>query len=173
MFCTKCGFEIKDGYKFCPKCGTPAFVEKEGPKGEVKNEEVGEVAKEANVSPAVSEPEDKSSEKTKKTTRANTASKPKKKETDTPNDNYIPNPLIEKELDIEGVKKKAEQGDIEAILRLAFMYEIGLMGKVDIHKATELYSKINDENIDYEEIDFARITLWAQLSNSLCIKLEK
>ena len=29
MFCTKCGNQIKDGYKFCPKCGAPAYVEQE------------------------------------------------------------------------------------------------------------------------------------------------
>ena len=40
MFCVKCGNQIKDGFKFCPKCGTPAFVEKEEPKSEIKKEEV-------------------------------------------------------------------------------------------------------------------------------------
>jgi len=172
MFCTKCGFEIKDGYKFCPKCGTPAYVEKEEPKNEVKNEEVVEVAKETNASSAVSKPEVKSTEMVKNTPKANSAPKPKK-ETDTTNDNCIPNPLIEKELNIEGVKKKAEQGDKAAILRLAFMYEIGLMDKADLNISTELYTKIKDENIDYEEIDFVGISLWAQLSNSLCVKPEK
>jgi predicted nucleic acid-binding Zn-ribbon protein len=173
MFCTKCGFEIKDGYKFCPKCGTPAFVEKEEPKSEVKKEEVDEVVKKTNASSAVLEPVVKSTAKVKKTSKTNTASKPKKKETDTTNDNCIPNPLIEKELNIEGVKKKAEQGDKAAILRLAFMYEIGLVDKADLNISTELYTKIKDENIDYEEIDFVGISLWAQLSNSLCVKPEK
>ena len=42
MFCTKCGYQIKDGYKFCPKCGTPVYVEKEDPKIE-KEKEVCEV----------------------------------------------------------------------------------------------------------------------------------
>ena len=23
MFCSKCGFKLPEGYKFCPKCGTP------------------------------------------------------------------------------------------------------------------------------------------------------
>ena len=45
MFCTKCGFLIKDGYKFCPKCGTLAYVEQEKSKGEVNKEETGDVAK--------------------------------------------------------------------------------------------------------------------------------
>ena len=26
MFCIKCGNQIKDGYKFCSKCGTPVYV---------------------------------------------------------------------------------------------------------------------------------------------------
>ena len=42
MFCTKCGFQIKDGYKFCPKCGAPAYVEKV--QSEVK-EEVNQASK--------------------------------------------------------------------------------------------------------------------------------
>ena len=36
MFCTKCGTEIKDGFKFCPKCGTPVSVEKEKAESENK-----------------------------------------------------------------------------------------------------------------------------------------
>ena len=28
MFCTKCGTEIKDGFKFCPKCGTQVYLGK-------------------------------------------------------------------------------------------------------------------------------------------------
>lgn len=31
MFCKKCGTEIKDGFKFCPKCGTPAPAPKTFP----------------------------------------------------------------------------------------------------------------------------------------------
>ena len=53
------------------------------------------------------------------------------------------------------------------------MYEIGLVDKADLNISTELYTKIKDENIDYEEIDFVGISLWAQLSNSLCVKPEK
>ena len=148
MFCTKCGFEIKDGYKFCPKCGTPAFVEKEEQKGEVKKEVVDEVTKEANVS-VVSGPVIKSTEKEKKTAKANTASKPKKNETgSTPNDNYLPNPLIAVELDIEGVMKRAERGDREAMLRQAFRYEMGISVEKDIKKAEDLYNKAGGkENI--------------------------
>jgi len=44
MFCFKCGFEIKDGYKFCPKCGAPAYVEKEEVQNEVKDE-VNQISK--------------------------------------------------------------------------------------------------------------------------------
>lgn len=138
MFCTKCGFEIKDGYKFCPKCGTPAFVEKEEPKGKVKKEEVGEVAKETNASSAVLEPVVKSTEKVKKTPKTNTASKPKKKETDTTNDNYIPNPFMAKELDIEGIKKRAEEGDRYAMSLQCYRYEMGIGTEIDMEKHNEL-----------------------------------
>lgn len=27
MFCTKCGNQIKDGFKFCPKCGIQNQIE--------------------------------------------------------------------------------------------------------------------------------------------------
>ena len=119
MFCTKCGIQIKDGYKFCPKCGTPAFVEKEEPKGEVKKEDVDEVAKVTNDSPSDEVVLTKEEKKVKKT---------------------IPNPLIAEELDIESVMKKAEQGDREAMLRQAFRYEMGIGVMKDIKKAEELYN---------------------------------
>lgn len=106
MFCTKCGNQIKDGFKFCPKCGTPVYAEKEKEENEVKPQ-VGDVKKEASMSQTI----------------------------------YIPNPLIAEELDIEGVKKKAEQGDKEAILRQAFRYEMGIGVEKDIDKAKELYEK--------------------------------
>ena len=127
MFCTKCGYQIKDGYKFCPKCGTPAFVEKEEPKGEVKKEDVDEVAKVTNDSPSDEVVLTKEEKKVKKT---------------------IPNPLIAEELDIESVMKKAEQGDREAMLRQAFRYEMGIGVMKDIKKAEELYNKAGGkENI--------------------------
>ena len=146
MFCTKCGNQIKDGFKFCPKCGAHAYVEKEKAKCEVK-EEVDEVAKEANVS-VDSEPVVKSTEKTKKTTKTDTASNIKKKETDSAiHDDLIPNPLIAKELDFEGVEKKAHKGSIDAKLRLAFRYEKGIGCGTDHLKAEELLSSIDDNII--------------------------
>lgn len=120
MFCTKCGFQIKDGYKFCPKCGTPAYVEQEEPKGKVKKEEIDEVA---NVN------DDSSSNKL-----VSTIEEKKVKKT-------VPNPLIAEELDIEGIMKKAEQGNREAMLRQAFRYEMGIGVEKDIKKAEELYNK--------------------------------
>jgi TPR repeat protein len=139
MFCTKCGYQIKDGYKFCPKCGTPAYVAREESKVEVKAE-VDEVTKEENGS-VDSEPVVKTYT-TKKTAKANTASESKKKKAgSTPNKNYPPNPLIAEELDIEGVMKKAEQGDREAMLRQAFRYEMGIGVEKDIKKAEDLYNK--------------------------------
>ena len=49
MFCTKCGIEIKEGYKFCPKCGTPVYVKKEEPKDEMKKEELEDAIIETKV----------------------------------------------------------------------------------------------------------------------------
>ena len=140
MFCTKCGNQIKDGYKFCPKCGTPAFVENEEPKGEVKKD-VDEVTKETNAS-VDSEPVVKTTEQIKKTSKADITSNTKKEETDSiAHDIYNPNPLIEKELDLLRVRKKAEQGDKIAMLRQAFRYEMGIGVEKDTAKANELYEK--------------------------------
>ena len=122
MFCTKCGYQIKDGYKFCPKCGTPVFVEQEDSKGysKVKKEDVDKVAKVTNDSPSNEVVLTKEEKKVKKT---------------------ILNPLIAEELDIEGVMKMAEKGDRDAMLRQAFRYEMGIGVKKDAAKAGELYEK--------------------------------
>ena len=166
MFCTKCGNQIKDGFKFCPKCGTPAFVEQEESKGEVKNEEVNEVTKEVNVS-VDSEPVIESSEKVKKTTKAKTKSTIKESRVDSKSmNNYIPNPLIAEELDIDGIKKKAEQGDKEAMLKQAFRYEMGIGVDVNIAKAEELYKKADGNNEVYS-IDDMPDYLFAVINNDL------
>ena len=146
MFCVKCGNQIKDGYKFCPKCGTPAYVEKEEPKSEVKKEEVDEVTKEAIVS-VDPKPVVESTEKAKKTTKTDTSSNTKKKETEvTPHDEIIHDLSIDDELDIEGVKKKADKGDKEAMLRQAFRYEMGIGVDKDLEKAEELYNKVGGKS---------------------------
>lgn len=64
-----------------------------------------------------------------------------------PLDNYVPNPLIIKELDFEGVKKMAEQGNKVAMLRQAFRYEMGIGTEVDNTKAEELYNNVGGKNI--------------------------
>ena len=127
MFCVKCGFQIKDGYRFCPKCGAPAYIEREEPRSEV-NEEVDEVAMTSKVE-----------------------SKSRKKETDfVIHDDLIPNPLITKELDFEGVEKKAHKGSIDAKLRLAFRYEKGIGCEIEHSKAKELLSSIDDNIIPWD-----------------------
>lgn len=138
MFCTKCGNQIKDGFKFCPKCGTPVYVEKETPQSEIKAQ-VEEVKEETSKE----EPEIKKVVKAKKTTKPKSVSSSKKTSASTSyNQNYIPNPLIAKELDIEGVKKMANKGNKAAILRQAFRYEMGIGCDVDIQKAEDLYSQV-------------------------------
>lgn len=142
MFCTKCGIQIKDGYKFCPKCGTPVYVEKEMTKSEVKKEEVDEVTKGANIS-LETEPVVKSTERVKKTTKV----KKNAKASSSINKDFVPNPLIEKELDIEQWKVMAAKGDEYAILVLAFRYEMGIGIDKDVEKAKELYSRANKRYI--------------------------
>ena len=164
MFCTKCGFEIKDGYKFCPKCGTPAYVEKEEPKSEVKKEEIDDVTEVTNDSSdngVVSIIEEK---KVKRTT-----AEPKKEEVKTdskPKSDCIPNPLIAEELDIEGIKKKAEMGDKEAMLKQAFRYEMGIGVEMNLAKAEELYQKIDGNDKAYS-IDDMPDYLFAVINNDL------
>ena len=114
MFCTKCGNQVKDGFKFCPKCGTPVYVEKEKEENEVKPQ-AKEVKKEASASPSIIQ-------------------------------GVIPNPLIAEELDIDGVKNKAEQGDKAAMLRQAFRYEMGIGVEKDLEKAEELYNRVGGKN---------------------------
>ena len=131
MFCTKCGNQIKDGFKFCPKCGTPVDVEEEN---------VDEV----------------------KFTSSDNSEAPL-----SINQNYIPNPLIEKELDIDGVKKKAEQGDKAAMLRQAFRYEMGIGVDKDIEKAKELYAKAGENN-EIITVSASMYIFNVELKDNLC-----
>ena len=143
MFCTKCGFQIKDGYKFCPKCGTPAYVAQEESKGEVK-EEVDELIKETKAE-----------------------SKPKDEEESTLPNKYIPNPLIAKALDIEGVKKKTEEGDKGAMFIQAFRYKMGIGVEKDIEKAEKLYEMCGGDVGDI--IKMVPEYLLVNISKNLCI----
>ena len=111
MFCTKCGTEIKDGFKFCPKCGAPAYVKKD-------EDDLSDVSTSKKVSTSASSVMD-----------------------------YVPNPLIDKELMIDAIKKYADLGVKEAIHRQAFRYEMGIGVEKDIEKAKELYSKSNRRDI--------------------------
>lgn len=138
MFCTKCGNQIKDGFKFCPKCGAPAYVEKEMPQSEVK-EEKEKVFKEVKAN-------SKSDAASANKKNAN-ATQSKKKETDSKSKSESTiKTLIEKELDIKGVKKKAEQGDKEAILRQAFRCETGIGIEKNIKNSEKLYSQAGGKN---------------------------
>ena len=156
MFCTKCGYQIKDGYKFCPKCGTPVYVEKEEPKIE-KEKEVCEVVVEAKAEPentVTPTTKVKSAEKTKASLKAK-----KDKNDIMPQSKFISESLIAKELDIEGVMKKNENGDAEAMLRQAFRYEIGIGCEMNKEKAASLYEQIKDnkELLPVEELNFKSI----------------
>lgn len=156
MFCTKCGSQIKDGYKFCPKCGTPAYVDKEVPKSEendVDNEFVVESKTESNnrvssTSKAENPPRTKALPKAKKT-----------KNDSKPQSQLISDSLILKELDIESVITKAEKGDKEAMLRQAFRYEVGIGCVMNDEKAVSLYEKVKDDKefVPIEELKYKSI----------------
>ena len=119
MFCVKCGNQIKDGYKFCPKCGTPAYVEKEEPKGEVKNEVKEETAN--NV------------KETRKTT-----SESKNQLSDK---ELFLNPILEYDLKAEEIIERVKNGEEQAICELAFRYEMGIGIDKNKEKAEELYKR--------------------------------
>ena len=143
MFCTKCGNQIKDGFKFCPKCGTPVYVEKEVPQSEVKTQ-VEDVKNETSKK----ETEPKQDVYVKDATKSKaTSSSQKTSTTPSINKDYIPNPLIELELDIEGVKKMAEKGNKIAMLRQAFRYEMGIGVEKDVVKAAELYEQAGGKDV--------------------------
>lgn len=157
MFCTKCGNQIKDGFKFCPKCGTPIYVEKESSQNVDKTEDVDEVAKEAKVS-LDNSIESVVEEKKDKKTETSSKSKKKNNKMDSPK-NSSSIPLIEKELDIAGLKKKAEQGDKNSILRQAFRYEMGIGVEKNQEKADNLYSQAGGKSIIPQFEDIRRPTI--------------
>ena len=134
MFCTKCGNQIKDGFKFCPKCGAPAFVEKENVESDTK-------AQEEDVKEETSNEEFKTKKDVKPMVTATlktTSSSPNNSDSSTPKQSYIPNPFMEKELDIEGVKMRTEQGDKQAMKLQSFRYEMGIGTEIDMEKFNEL-----------------------------------
>ena len=156
MFCTKCGSQIKDGYKFCPKCGTPAYVDKEAP----KSEEISE------VNEFVVEPKTEFNNRVMLISKAENPSKtitsPNAKNTDNDSESQsqlISDLLILKELDIESVITKAEKGDKEAMLRQAFRYEVGIGCVMNDEKAVSLYEKVKDDKefMPIEELKYKSI----------------
>lgn len=123
MFCTKCGNQLKDGYKFCSKCGTPIYIAKNKPLYIAKNEPLRNESKTYYI--AVDKNLDLKS---------------------TVQLDYVKKTLISKELDIAGVKSLSEQGSFAAMLRQAFRYEMGIGVEIDIPKAEELYNKVGVKN---------------------------
>lgn len=156
MFCTKCGSQIKDGYKFCPKCGTPAYVERENLQSELKKKEVEEVVE----AKAIIDNGGTPTKKVKNVNKTKVSSNSKKTEKKSKSQNKsMPASLIAKELDIEGVKIKAENGDKDAMLRQAFRYEIGIGCETNKEKANSLYKELNSnsELLPTEELNYRSI----------------
>lgn len=166
MFCTKCGNQIKDGFKFCPKCGTPVYVEKEKAESENKTR-VDDVKKET---PKI-EPEVKKDYKAKiiGNPKSSTSSK-RTSASSNPKQNYVPNPMIVNVLNIEGVKNMAERGDKSEILRQAFRYEMGIGVEKDNVKAKELYSKVDRRDIGIDLWGFGCLHM---VSTRLCVTKEQ
>ena len=111
----------------CPKCGTPVFVKKD----EVRAENVGnsndfmdKKAKEKNETTSPSVAQVASTKQTVKEVK--------------PKLSYAPNPFMAKELDIEGVKMRAEQGDSNAMTLQCFRYEMGIGTEIDLEKSEKL-----------------------------------
>lgn len=107
IFCNNCGKQIKEGFKFCTKCGAPVKVV---------------------------------IEKTAKS-------------------EVLSNSFIENELDIEGIKKKASQGDKKAMLRQAFRYEKGIGVEYSLVESAMLYSKVGGPLVilELEELSYPGI----------------
>ena len=156
MFCTKCGSQIKDGYKFCPKCGTPAYVDKEAPKSEEIIED----------NEFVVEPKTKFNNRVMPFSKAEnpsktiSLSKAKKTNNDSePQSQLFSDSLILKELNIESVITKAEKSDKEAMLRQAFRYEIGIGCVMNVEKAVSLYEIVKDDKVfmPVEELKYRSI----------------
>ena len=136
MFCFKCGFEIKDGYKFCPKCGTPAYVEKEESQSEL----------EAPVEDVKVDAEKEDNDGTEISSESKTTfSSNETKASSSTNNVFVPNPFMAKELDIEGVKKKAEEGDRYAMSLQCYRYEMGIGTEIDMEKHNELKKVLGGE----------------------------
>ena len=134
MFCIKCGNQIKDGFKFCPKCGTPVYVEKEMSQSEVKAQ-----VEDAKVNAEKEESVAKADDGAETTSEYKTASSSKEtKDSSSTNNVYVPNPFMAKELDIEGVKKRAEEGDRYAMSLQCARYELGIGTEIDMEKHNEL-----------------------------------
>ena len=62
MFCTKCGQELSDDSKFCPKCGTPLGVANEETETPVEETKVTETPVEENTATVVEEPVEEAAE---------------------------------------------------------------------------------------------------------------
>lgn len=136
MFCFKCGFKIKDGYKFCPKCGAPAYVEKEESQSEL----------EAPVEDVKVDAEKKDNDGTEISSEPKTTfSSNETKASSSTNNVFVPNPFMAKELDIEGVKKKAEEGDRYAMSLQCYRYEMGIGTEIDMEKHNELKKVLGGE----------------------------
>lgn len=134
MFCTKCGILIKDGYKFCQKCGTPVYVEKEVPQSEIETQ-----VEDAKVNAEEDESVANTNDGAETTSEPMTASSAKEtKASSSTNNVFVPNPFMAKELDIEGIKKRAEQGDHYAMSLQCYRYEMGIGTEIDMEKHNEL-----------------------------------
>lgn len=150
MFCTKCGNQIKDGYKFCPKCGTPAYDENKEPQSELMDEAANKTMRPRESSPK-EEKDPISSQKSK-------------------GKELVLNPCLERDLKTDNLMESVKEGEESAIHELAFRYEMGIGVNKDVDKAKELYLKVyHNNNTCRWALDVGKIM---SISNCLYIKKE-
>ena len=134
MFCVKCGYQIKDGYKFCPKCGTPVYFEQEKAQSEVKEEKTAYNVKETRM------------------TSTESINQLSEKE-------LFLNPILEYDLNAEEIIEQANNGNEKAIHELAFRYEMGIGVEKNKEKADNLYARVKHYSFDYNNINYSRLIL--------------
>ena len=134
MYCSKCGTKQNEGEKFCPNCGTKFEVATSTPIEPVSN---NEAAQSSQLKPELQD------------------SSEIKLEEETYVSKYI--------TDTDSLIKEAKEGNIAAMLRLAFRYECGLGVKQNEAKAEELYKKVESRGFSKGYLDSCSLIRMEQI----------
>lgn len=128
MYCSKCGTKQNEGEKFCPNCGTKfegVISTSIEPAVTTSNEDVQLLQSEQDLQRSVGVQFEKETYTSKNITDTNS--------------------LIE----------KAKEGNIPALLRLAFRYENGLGVRQNEAKAEELYKEVENRGFSKDFVDLS------------------